>query len=127
MPLHDVPVEAAVHAHAAFEVDLVTDFPAAEVGLQHGLVHSGDHVLFLLLVHAHHREAAAVVGHALVDAELVGEIHLQGEMKVGPLLLYLDDFTCFFYYSCEHNYPKIKPAKIQNFRHKSIGILTEVS
>ena len=126
VPLHDVPVEAAVHAHAAFEVDLVTDLPRAEVGLQHGLVHGGHHVLPLPPIDTHHREAAAVVGHALVDAELVGEIRLYGEVEVGPVLLYPDDFTCLFYDSCEHNHPKIKnPQRYIKFKYEQSPVFRE--
>jgi hypothetical protein len=46
-------------------------------------------------------------------------------VEVGPVLFNIDDSPCFFYNSSEHTYPKIKPAKIQNFQHRSFGILAE--
>ena len=91
MTLHDVPVEAAVHAHRSLHVHLRPHLPGAEVGLQHCLVHGGDDVLFPLLVHLHHRQAAAVVRHALVDSQFITEGHFEGEVVVGILFLYLDD------------------------------------
>ena len=102
MALHDVPVEAAVHTHAALEVHLITYSPAAEIGLQHGLVHGGHHILPFLLVHLDHGEAAAVVCHALIDAEFISKINLYCEMIVAVFFLYLDDFSSFFYDSSKH-------------------------
>ena len=102
MSLHDMAVEAAVHTHRALHVDLGANLPGAEVSLQHRLVHSGNHILFLLLVHFHHRQAAAVVRHTLVNGQLVAEQHLQCEVVVCVLFLNLDHTGGGLYNSCKH-------------------------
>ena len=76
MALDDMAVEAAVHAHRALHVDLCAHLPGAEVSFQHRLVHGGDDILLLLFVDLHHGEAAAVMGHALVDGQFVAKGHL---------------------------------------------------
>ena len=69
--LHGVAVEAASDQGSALEVDDAADGPGSEAGFVERLGDGGhaESVRNPLAVQRHHRQAAAVVGHALVDFE----------------------------------------------------------
>jgi hypothetical protein len=69
--LHHVSVETAVEAGAALEVDLRANGQEAEVTLIECLFDGGNSVFGAR--NADHREADAVVRHALVDLQFAGE------------------------------------------------------
>jgi len=71
MALHDVAVQAAVHKHGPFHIDLVAHLKQAEVRAVEGFLHGCDHIA--VAIDGYHREAHAVVGHALVNLQLAGE------------------------------------------------------
>ena len=103
MTLDDMTVETAVHTHGTFHIDLSTNLPCAEVGLEHGLVHGSDNILLFLLVNLYDGKAAAIMRHALVDAKLVAKRHLQREVVVGILFFNFHDASGRFNDSCKHN------------------------
>ena len=67
--LHGVAVEAASDQGGTFEVDGAADGPGSEAGFVERLSDGGhaESVRNPLTMKSHHRQAAAVVGHALVD------------------------------------------------------------
>ena len=71
MSLHDMTVQSAVHQHRALYVHTVAHLQLAEVRAVEGLLHRRHGVA--VAVDSHHREANAVVRHALVYLQLVGE------------------------------------------------------
>ena len=84
--LHDVAVQAAVHLHRPLHVHLVAHVEQAEVRAFERLLHCGHDVV--AVGDAYHRQAYAVVGHALVNLQFVGERAVQGEVYI--LLVFLD-------------------------------------
>lgn len=73
MALHYVSVEAFVHHHGALKVDAVAGAQEAEVGAAESFFDGGDGVGRLLGQERGDGEAHSVVGHGLVDFEVVGE------------------------------------------------------
>ena len=95
MPLHDVAIQAAVHLHGTLYVDFIAHTELTQVAALQRLAH-GRHGI-LSVPDAHHGEAHPIVGHALVDAQLVHETALQGEMHVVQLMLNGRYHSRFFY------------------------------
>ena len=95
MTLHDVAIQAAVHLHGTLYVDFIAHTELTQVAALQRLAH-GRHGI-LSVPDAHHGEAHPIVGHALVDSQLVHETALQGEMHVVQLMLNGRYHSRFFY------------------------------
>ena len=112
VPLHDMPIKAAVHQHRALHIHLVAHLEQSEVAALQSLAHSGDGIC--VAFEAHNCQANAVVGDALVDAKFLYEGAGQGEMHVVLLVFNSDHLRHCFYDSGKHCVKfKIYKFKIQ--------------
>jgi len=65
VPLDDMPIEAAIHDHATFEIDEAAGLPVPEVCFFQGFIYGGNAVE--VVADGFNGQAGAVVGYALVD------------------------------------------------------------
>ena len=85
MTLYDMTVQSAVHQHRALYVHLVAYLKQTEVSTIQRLLHGGHYILVAL--DAHHRQTNAVMGHALVDLQLIDKRAGQREIYILPVFL----------------------------------------
>ena len=78
--LHDVAVQATVHRHRTLDVDAVALLQQAKVGAEQRLLHRRHGVATVL--DAHHSEADAIVGNALVYFQLIDKAATEREVDV---------------------------------------------
>ena len=121
MALYDVSVQSPVHHHRAFHIHLVANLGQPQIAPFQRLSH-GCHGVSPCL-ETNDSQANAVVGNALVDAELFYEWARQSEMHVVLLVFNGDDTRHTFNYSGKHNviYDLISPTKVRISEHKTKG------
>ena len=96
MALDDVSVQASLDEHRAFHVHLIAHLEQAQVAAVQRLL-DGGHGVGAVARQFHHREAHAVVRHALVNLQLIGETALERDVQVTAVFTQCDDARRFFY------------------------------
>ena len=100
VPLHNMPIKAAVHQHRALHIHLVAHLEQSEVAALQSLAHSGDGIC--VAFDAHDCQANAVVGDTLVDAKFLHEGTGQSQMDVVLFMFNGDHSRHTFNYSGKH-------------------------
>ena len=100
VPLHDMPIKAAVHQHRALHIHFVAHLEQSEVAALQSLAHSGYGICVAFDVH--NCQANAVVGDALVDAKFLYEGAGQSQMDVVLFMFNGDHSRHTFNYSGKH-------------------------
>ena len=100
MALHDVAVQATVHRHRTLDVDAVALLQQAKVGAEQRLLHRRHGVATVL--DAHHSEADAIVGNALVYFQLIDKAATEREVDILLVVTDGNDGCHLFYYTAKH-------------------------
>lgn len=64
-------VQTSTHLHGTLHIDLIANTQCAKIGAQECLLHGSNDIF--VAIDAHHGEANAIVGNALIDAKFVRE------------------------------------------------------
>ena len=98
MSLHYVPVKPSVNLHATLKVHQVALLEVAEIASEKRLLNRSNGIC-TVAVDANHRQAHAIVAHALVYAQLIDEGAGHRQMHIAAGAIYAHYAGGFFHYS----------------------------
>ena len=100
--LYDVAIQTAIHQHATLQIHLVAHLQLSQVRTIQRLLHSRNRIGICCLTY--HRQANAIVRHALINLQLIHERATHRQMQITLIRLQCHHLSGLFHDSREHNY-----------------------